>query len=99
VSGWGIGVCRRERVASRGSLGRIIEDAEGDAIRLIVEHLFLPVLDAGKGAIIHESAYVKDRLARCWITNLDEGDGNEAWLAQAANGLCDKPLAIRLGNN
>jgi len=93
VSGWGICVCGRDRVA------RLLEDAESDAIRFITEHLFLPVLDAGKGAIIHESAYVKDRLARCWITNLDEGDGNEAWLTQAANRFCDKPFAVGLSNN
>ena len=29
---WGTNVCRRERVAS-GSLGSIVENAEGDAIR------------------------------------------------------------------
>jgi hypothetical protein len=55
-----------------------VEDAEGDGIRFIVEYLFLPVLDAGKRAIVHESAYVRDRLTRGGIPNLDERDGNEA---------------------
>jgi hypothetical protein len=73
---------------------RVVENAEGDAIRFIVEHLFLPVLDAGKSAAVHESAYVGNGLAGGGITDFNERDGNEAWLAQATNRLGNEPLAV-----
>jgi hypothetical protein len=56
--------------------------------------LFLPVLDARKSAVVHEGAYVGNRLAGGRITNLDERDGDEAWLTQATDRFCDEPLAV-----
>ena len=82
------------RIGSRRSLGRVIEDAESDAIRFIVEHLLLPVFDARKSAAVHEGAYVGNRLAGGRITDLNERDGDEAWLTQATDRFCDEPLAV-----
>lgn len=90
----GYGRVGNGRICSRRSLRRVIEDAEGDAIRFIVEHLLLPVLDARKSAAVHEGAYVGNRLAGGGITDLNERDGDEAWLTQATDRFCDEPLAV-----
>ena len=77
----------------------VVDDAEGDAVLLVVDHGLFPVLDLWELAAVHEGIDVVDGEVGSGIAELDKGGGDEARTAKPSDGLGNEPLAIGLGDD
>ena len=68
-SGWGI-----RAVRDQGSA--VLDDTEGDAVLLVVDHGSLPIFDLWEFATVNESTYIIDREVGCRVTELDKRGRN-----------------------
>lgn len=77
----------------------VVDDAERDAVLLVVDHGLFPILDLWEIATVHEGVYIVDGEVGCGVTELDERGWDQAGTAEPADGFGDEPLAVGLGDD
>lgn len=76
-----------------------IDNAKRDAVLLVSEHGFFPVLYFGQLSPVHQTFDIYDGLACGGVVYFNKGDGDETGSTKTAYGLCDEPLAIGLSDD
>jgi len=72
---------------------------ERDARILIVCSHLLPLFDFGDARSPHSVLGVGNRCVGRHVSDLNKGNRNETWPTKAPDGLRNKPLRIRLGDD